>query len=460
MNPLDLFFANLHAPTSESHRLFFAAVMQAARAGHLCLDLDSPFLDSALKIEVEKGISPSPYIHQEGRLFYLANNYVAETQILHALQRLILPVKPLDISPPSDLNVEQQAAFCLALSHPLTIIAGGPGTGKTYLTSHIVRAFHTTSAHIVLAAPTGKATARLKQFNPEAPCSTLHALLGIRSGATFAKGKSYIGADVIIVDESSMIDAQLFAFFLSSLRTGQRVIFLGDRHQLPPIESGSLFADLIDLLPTAHLRHSLRSDRAEILQLAEKIITGKPITPHRPLTRQFLLEQAFMHYQKPNASFCILSPLREGPFGVNALNKEIFEMFFSQLKPQELLAVPILITKTDYTKELYNGEMGMLFRSKERPLYAQFGARQIPASALPPYELAYVLSVHKSQGSEFDDVVIALPPGSEEFGREMVYTALTRAKHSALLCSDSETLAKTLHRSNQRVCGLRKRWES
>lgn len=451
-DPLDLYFADLHSPSSENQRLFLSAVMAAARAGHLCLDLDGSFLDPTLKTQVEQGVVSSPYIHQEGRLFYLKRNYAAETQILHTLQTLSSPVKPLDIAPPPDLNMEQQQAFILALSHPLSIIAGGPGTGKTYLTSHIVRAFG--SAQIVLAAPTGKAAARLKYFNPEARCGTLHALLGIRSKATFAREKSSLSADLIIVDESSMIDAQLLAFFLSSLQIGQRVVFLGDPHQLPPIESGSLFAELIDLLPTARLHHSLRSDRAEILQMAENILAGRSIQPHHPLSREFLIQQAL-------AGFCILTPLREGPFGVNSLNKQIFQQFLS--KAQNLFTVPILITRTDYTKELYNGEMGVLWRSKEKPLYAEFpspqGTRQISAPALPPYELGYVLSVHKSQGSEFDNVVIALPPGSEEFGREMLYTALTRAKHSAILCADPQTIEATLHRSNRRCSGLRKRWK-
>jgi exodeoxyribonuclease V alpha subunit len=396
-------------------------------------------------------IPPSPYIHHEEGRFYLKKNYLFETQILAALSNLTIAVKPLDIAPPSSLNLEQQNAFRLALTAPLTIIAGGPGTGKTYLTSHIVSAFKQNHFQVVLVAPTGKATARLKAFNPDIPSFTLHALLGLGYSS---RQTTSIAADLIIVDESSMIDAELLSLFLTSLRPGQRVVFLGDKHQLPPIESGSVFADLIDLLPTAHLRTSLRSDRAEILDLAAQILKGSPIKPHRPLSRQFLIDQAL------SCGSMILSPLREGLFGVNALNDEIFQLHLSRLKPNEKLRVPILITRTDYAKQLYNGEMGILWRTKEKILFAEFGSRQIPASALPPYELAYVLSVHKSQGSEFDDVTIALPPGSEEFGREMVYTALTRAKHSAILCGDEEILTKTLAKTTARMSGLKERWAS
>ena len=466
INHLDLFFADLHQPISLNEKIFLTAVMAASRSGHLCLDLDRlslphPSLETAWKEAVLSGVSPSPYIRQEGRLYYLEKNYVAETQILQNLRRLSC-VKPLDIAPPPALNPEQQAAFKLALSHSLTIISGGPGTGKTYLTSHLV------SPRTILAAPTGKAAARLKQLNPTATCGTLHSLLGIRSEKTLARGSSYLSGDLIIVDESSMIDVQLLAFFLASLQLGTRVIFLGDSHQLPPVESGSLFGDLVDLLPTAHLHECLRSDRAEILHLAEQILSGKPITPHHPLSEEFLIQQALSHYPLPSSQeetslhesqFCILSPLREGPFGVNHLNQQIFHLLLRKMKSQDLLAIPILITRTDYNLSLFNGEMGVLWRSLDKPLYAEFptaeGLRRIPASALPPYELGYVLSVHKSQGSEFNHVVVALPPGSEAFGREVLYTAVTRAKHSVILCGDAETIHQTLQRSNQRHSGLR-----
>jgi exodeoxyribonuclease V alpha subunit len=348
----------------------------------------------------------------------------------------------------------------LSLSNTLSIIEGGPGTGKTFLTSHLVKALKPLepSAQVILAAPTGKAAARLKQFNPEATCGTLHSILGIKSQRQLARGSSYVKADLIIIDESSMIDAKLLAFFLGSLQPGQRVVFLGDGNQLPPVESGSLFSDLIDLLPTAHLTQCLRSDRLEILQLAQDILAGKPVTAHHELSIEFILETALKNYSKGN-SFCILSPIREGPFGVNSLNQEIFQLFYRKLKPHDLLAVPILITRTDYEAGLYNGEVGILWRTREKILHAEFGERKIPASGIPPYELGYVLSVHKSQGSEFDDVLVLVPPGSETFGREVLYTAVTRARHSVVLCGDAETIEKTVEHSSHRRSGLKKRWK-
>ncbi|HEX4839690.1 MAG TPA: AAA family ATPase [Rhabdochlamydiaceae bacterium] len=450
LTQLDLFFADLHAKTS-SERAFLAALMALSREGHLCLDLDHlPFPD-VLLTAVKEGAktASSPYVRRLGNLFYLEKNFTYETSILHQLKQLSFKVKPLDYALPPELTLEQQNALTLALSNTLSIIEGGPGTGKTFLTSHLVKAMGP-SAHVILAAPTGKAAARLKAFNPQAICGTLHSILGLKSQKQLARGSSYIRADLIIIDESSMIDASLMAFFLKSLEVGQRVVFLGDANQLPPVESGSLFGDLVDLLPTAHLTQCLRSDRVEVLQLARDILAGKTIVPQEKLSNEFILQKAL-------EGFSILSPIREGPFGVNTLNQKIFQRFTHQM--DQLLAVPILVTRTDYEAGLYNGEVGVLWRSKEKPLYAIFGERKIPASALPPYELGYVLSVHKSQGSEFDHVLALVPPGSETFGREVLYTAVTRARHSVILCGDQETINATVGRSSQRRSGLKIRWK-
>jgi exodeoxyribonuclease V alpha subunit len=427
MNPLDLYFANLHKDATEEERALLAAIMASAREGHLCFDLDHWSGIQAVT---------SPYLHQEGRLIYLRRNFACENEIATLLKKLIGPMQPPAYST-EGLTEEQAQAVHLALSNTISIIEGGPGTGKTHLTSAIVKAV---GKDVVLAAPTGKAAARLKKYNPEFHCSTLHALLGLPKH----EKTSYIRANLIVVDESSMVDARLLAHFLRSLRAGQRVVFLGDGHQLPPIESGSLFTDLIDWVPTAHLSKCLRSDRKDILQLAQDILAGKIVEPHEPLSEDKILAAK---------ETMILTPLREGPWGVEALN----QLIFSEIKKPdgEIWSIPILITKTDYEAQLYNGELGTLWRTNVKPLYAEFDGRKIPASRLPPYELAFVLSVHKSQGSEFDHVMVLVPPGSENFGREVLYTAVTRARHSVTLCGDMETIEKTVTRSSQRTSGVR-----
>src|ERR1700733_5843756 len=197
LTELDLFFADLHAKTA-NERAFLATLMALSRDGHLCLDLDNLALPDVLLKPVLEGskTASSPYVQRLGNLFYLKRNFDDETRILNQLKQLSFKVKPLDYAPPAGLTEEQLTALNLALSNTLSVIEGGPGTGKTFLTSHLVRAMGS-AAQVILAAPTGKAAARLKEFNPQATCGTLHSILGIKSARQLARGNSYVRADLI-----------------------------------------------------------------------------------------------------------------------------------------------------------------------------------------------------------------------------------------------------------------------
>lgn len=419
LEPIDLYFADSSDPEVKALQ---AALMQSARQGHLCLDLQTVSNpDAAKNIQ-------SPYTIIENNLIYLTINHRLETAVASELKRLLgsAPLPKVKAA----LTDEQQAAFDLVRSENLSIIEGGPGTGKTYLVAELVKSFGS-DARIILTAPTGKAAARLKEKNPQAICGTLHAILGIKSSKNLAEHRAFIQADLIVVDEASMIDVKMLRALLRSLPTGQRIVFLGDGKQLPPIESGSLFNDLIDLVPTAHLTKSLRSDRKEILDLAASILEGKAPTPHGPLSIDL-------------PSGMILTPLREGPWGVKALN---------ELLKGSRKETPIIITRNDAETGLSNGDMGLLIS----PTEALIEGRRFAISALPAYELAYALSIHKSQGSEFDDVIVLVPPGSEQFGREVLYTAVTRARNSVVLLGDPDTIAKTVQNSSSRRSGIKER---
>jgi exodeoxyribonuclease V alpha subunit len=438
LEPIDLYFAGLHPTNDTEVKAYLAAVMQSARHGHLCLDLQTlsePAQPAgwakAVKAGAAKG-APSPYLVTENELVYLEKNHRYETEVMQELKRLLGPSPLPKIK--ADLTDEQQAAFDLVRSENVSIIEGGPGTGKTFLTTELVKSFGST-ARIILTAPTGKAAARLKSKNPHAYSGTLHALLGINQSGH----RAYLAADLIVVDEASMIDVNMLRILLKSLPAGQRIVFLGDGKQLPPIESGSLFNDLIDLIPTAHLTKSLRSDRKEILDLGASILEGKAPQPHGPLSHDVIKQ----HVKENSAA--ILTPLREGPWGVKALN-ELLQG--SQKK------TPIIITRNDAETGLSNGDMGLIIS----PKMAQFENRQIPIAALPPYEPAYALSIHKSQGSEFDHVVVLAPPGTEVFGREVLYTAVTRARQSVILLGDAEVIGKTVSTSSCRRSGIKTRW--
>jgi len=418
-----------------------AHLMESAREGHLCL---------------ETAQEPPQFagVVRDGSRLYLKRNWVFETRVLEQLKRLCRPLGEVPYDDP-ELNVEQSAALKKALTHSVSIIAGGPGTGKTFIARHLMRAIGP-GKRVVLTAPTGKAAARLKLLNPDAVCGTLHSVLQIRSEHDLLGESSYLSADLILVDESSMIDVQLLGYFLASISAGGRIVFLGDADQLPPVESGTVFADLVDLIPTARLSRCMRSDRAEVLNLAKTVLEGRPIE-----TFPMSLEEGFFptEFSGPEMfdGFRYLSCVRQGIWGVNNVNEVLFERFYRRLKAGQELPVPILITKNDPKKGFYNGDTGVAIFTTEGFKHAFFpGDRK--AIALPPYEKAYCISVHKSQGSEFGQVVVLVPPGSEVFGREVIYTGVTRAKYAASVAGDSGTVSETLRRSSRKISGLKQRW--
>ena len=178
-----------------------------------------------------------PIVRVEDR-YYLKRCYDLEQTVHNELTRLSFH-KPMSAPIPMDLNAAQQEAFTAVLTHTVTLISGGPGTGKSYLAKHIATLFPRT----ILTAPTGKAASRLGANG------TLHKLLGLPYDC------KPIIADLIIVDECSMIDAKLFASLLSSIPTGTRLVLMGDPYQLPPVEGGHIFPDLFSLpLPQVHQR--------------------------------------------------------------------------------------------------------------------------------------------------------------------------------------------------------------
>lgn len=400
IDAFDLFFAAQMGAKNEKETQLLAQLMSASREGHLCISME------------EKMEFSSPYLRVHANKLYLERNWVYETEVVENIQRLFCKMEPPEVAAPS-LTPEQQKAIITALSSSVAIIAGGPGTGKSFIARHLAAPFK----KVVFAAPTGKAGARIGG-------KTLHSLL-----------HAPLDADLIIVDEASMIDARIFAKMVKAVKKGTRLVLMGDPHQLPPVESGSFFADLVGLLPTAELTRPMRSDRQEILSLAEAVKAGdeeKVLSHVEPLSKAKLEGQ-------------ILSCMRDGPFGVEALNRKMAETVSYE-------TIPILITRTDYRLGLYNGDVGQLKGSR-----AYFDGQVYSRAHLPPYEYAFCLSVHKSQGSEFDNVILLAPPGSEVFGREILYTGVTRARNSVKIYGDLDTIRAILQRHSRKISNLRER---
>lgn len=498
-------------------------------------------------------------VYRLGSLFYLHRHWVYESVFLENFKRLSsssphvsvdlkrVEKQVADMEKEGVLLREQARAIEKACGNCFMIITGGPGTGKTYTAGFLIKVFLENVAfkgkkelELVLASPTGKAAFNLQESLEKVFSSypnrlkivvkTLHSLLKVFHRPKGRKKNIYkarkpLSADFILVDESSMIDVRLMAKLFSSVKDGARLVLLGDRNQLSPVESGSLFSDLTHICKnragfSAHLlelKRCMRSDLKEIVSFSQMVREGKAETILRTLSEgkersvvcrlfseEFLNEKRedFLRYilsyfprggttggENPGKllrefrRFRILSPVRKGLFGVDTINNLLFCHFAERSSEDDFLAIPIIITHNNYKMEFFNGEVGLLFKrmkkkGRERRFcleedYAIFPGkdssqpyfdsdlqlRKVPALVLPRYEYAYCLSVHKSQGSEFDTVLLLLPEGARVFGREVLYTAITRARKSLKIIADDEVIKEVLYRRSQRVSGVRERLE-
>ncbi|MFI5344584.1 MAG: exodeoxyribonuclease V subunit alpha [Chlamydiales bacterium] len=482
-------------------------------------------------------IWPSTPICSYQNSFYLQRHWILESLFLQHLAKQIQTEPSIKIEPDQlkhdlsmmvekgELNQEQSQALFHACSHSLCLITGGPGTGKTYTAGQLIRVFwnHLTpeeqsNSQIILAAPTGKAAANLQkslgkavadlQGFPNLQARTLHALLNLNRSSSNSSSIR-LTADLIVVDESSMIDIKVMGRLLESMKAGSRLVLLGDPHQLPSVEAGSLFVDLNHLSHSAasiagtHLKTCLRAELKSMIAFAHLVNHGEadqaiaalnqstpglsrlhfdpdPKKAQKELIAYYVQwlpslikphEDAHSLIEAFNA-IRLLSPMRKGPFGVDILNQLIWQLICQNSPSGGSLAIPILIVSNDYRQDLYNGETGLLIR--KLPLkndaaedYALFPCRnhegqmrRFSTLQLPKYELAYCLSVHKSQGSEFERIILALPEGAERFGREIFYTAITRARRQIEIYGSDSTIQKTISRHETRLSGVQNRYSS
>jgi exodeoxyribonuclease V alpha subunit len=550
---IDLYFAkaltkDLDEQEKKSVLFLLAYLLLLDRNGHLCLQLKEGKLyppascftsngerESFLEEQIKKGIEQLPkklvqevfvgkkaaYIKPLCRFkesVYLQKNWLLEIEFVSALEKLLKEspkmALPSSLSLSPLLNAEQRKAVLESLQSSFSLIAGGPGTGKTFTAVELLRTFldslpedKKNRIQIKVAAPTGKAAAHLQKninqllsvFSEQIECGTLHSLLGIGwNGKAKSQRKAFV-ADLLLVDEASMIDAKLFKELLFKMRGGGRLILMGDPHQLPPVESGGFFADLIALapdleLPCTLLKECLRTEKKELLEFAKafileektKILTSPFVHFFKPEDPKSVLEQAWQKakeffdpevscledpdlYLKKMDRFRILSCLRKGLLGVESLNAFLLKRFLEGLKEEDLLAVPILIQSNEHSLALMNGDTGVLI-AKVSSLKAGYytsedtayfpnkeeggASRKLSALLLPSFELGYALSVHKSQGSEYDSVLVIAPSGSEAFGKEVLYTAVTRAKKELVLLTEKEVLSCLIGKSSKKNSGL------
>ena len=418
----------------------------------------------------------------------------------------------LDTNNVPPLDDLQQFAVNLAQVKHFLIIAGGPGTGKTTTVTRILAHLlenGTRPERILLAAPTGKAAMRMQEAIritrerlalPSAlaeripdQASTLHRLLGYIPNRVGFKHHVHnpLPADVVIVDEASMVDISLMTHLLEAVPNHAKLILLGDKDQLASVETGSIFRDLC-VAPalqthTVVLQRSYRFGEADgIGQLAQAIrdvdetrllaVLHSDEFPNvsvdetsKQLNATHLRDGwadyiAAINTQNKASIFAtfnqlrILTPLRKGKQGVEGLNSWA-DKVMQRLLPEAsfipkpwYIGRPIMVTQNDYRQNLFNGDIGiaLLNENKELRVYFPTESGQFRAVApirLPTHETAWAMTIHKSQGSEFDKVLMLLPDAEELslIGRELLYTGITRAKQSIHIITSHQTLRRALH---------------
>lgn len=471
-----------------------------------------------LEVEISQSLEAAeilPLILQQGCL-YTYRYWHYETRLAQQLRQLLKQsYQPNDLesalnryfpNPNDDIDWQREAAK-LALTHAFAVITGGPGTGKTTTVVKILALLQELSLHplhIALAAPTGKAAMRLqesigasknnlnchddiKQHIPES-VKTLHRLLGAKPPTPYFhhNNNKPLPYDVIVIDEVSMVDLALMSKLIDALKDGARLILLGDKDQLASVESGAVLADLTASLPshTIELQKShrfqgqikelavavnqqqgvlawqlLEKEGEEIGLLQEELISyiAKKQWPYLTLIRQGAdFKEVFNAFNE----FQVLCSNRQGANGISDINQRVEKQL--HLTGHWYSGRPVMMTENNAAMQLYNGDIGICMPDKEQNnrlmvffLRPDGSVKKVLPTRLPPHETVFAMTIHKSQGSEFNEVLIALPEKMNPvLTKELIYTAITRAKKTVKIVAETEIFMQAVKAKIQRYGGL------
>ncbi|RSJ62161.1 SF1B family DNA helicase RecD2 [Streptococcus gordonii] len=376
----------------------------------------------------------------------------------------------------------QKKAICDAINHKVFILTGGPGTGKTTVINGIIATYATLhkldlskkqELPILLAAPTGRAARRMNELTG-LPSATIHRHLGMTGDDDTSHLDDYLDADFIIVDEFSMVDTWLANQLLSNISSNSKILIVGDADQLPSVSPGQVLADLlkIRLLPQTKLTKIYRQgEDSTIVTLASQIQKGilpedftdkKADRSYFEATSEYIPDMikkivaAAIRSGIPAQDVQVLAPMYRGPAGIDQINQLMQDLINPSEKDQLVFEAPdcqyrqgdkVIHLVNDAESNVFNGDLGYITDllpakytdSKQDELTINFDGNEIiyPRSEWYKIRLAYAMSIHKSQGSEFPVVILPITKSSHRMlQRNLIYTAITRSKSKLVLLGE------------------------
>lgn len=528
--------------------LAVALASAAVRHGSVCLDLADLGDLRSVAPDLEwpesedawgAAIAASPLVaagvlHWEHGLLHLDRYWRQEVQVADDLRRRAdRPAPPAapgveqaaDRLFPGEGYADQRAAALRAASTWTAVLTGGPGTGKTTTVAGLLALLAAASGgsdrplRIALAAPTGKAAARLsaavraelaherfsqaeRELLGGVRATTLHRLLGSRPD-TRSRFRHHRGNrlphDVVVVDETSMVPLTMMARLFEAVRPDTRLVLVGDHHQLASVEAGAVLADLVSGLPEEQVSVLTRNHRSEadIVALGESIRVGDPervvallraesqevefaavaddALRDRLLAAALELREAAQRGDAEEALAAVerhrlLCAHREGPHGVDWWNRRI-EHWLAEtvvdgvddpMRDPWYAGRPVLVTANDPTLGIFNGDTGVVVRTpyggRRVVLETATGPLSLPPSRLDAVETMHAMTIHKSQGSQAAEVTVLLPDEeSRLLTRELLYTAVTRARYKVRVVGSEEVVRASVSRRVRRASGLQHR---